>query len=466
MNTAWKIPTSLGRNTKLVGDAAIPRMWVLFGLQLKSASIRYRVKQITITTTIRLVACALVLIILLAPAAARAQVESVETDVHFQFGETIYFSGKVQSEIPVIAATLYFQAEQDTGAQIGLAKVDSLGNGRYNLIYYHRLDDYPIRPFSTIQFHWELTLSDGQVVETATEDAIYLDNRFPWQSLEGGENRVHWVQGDTQFAQDILNATEQGKARIFELLRLPSPKMLDIYVYSDVESMQTALGAEPENWVAGHADPDLGVILVTLPEGPEQRLLIEQRIPHELMHVALYQFIPFGYKNLPTWLSEGLASLAEMYPNPDYRILLEEAAHENSLQPISRVCDTFPTEAYSALLAYAESASFVRYLHNTFGTTGMLELITAYANGLDCERGVESVFGKELSQLEKDWQRDELSLNIAQKKFLNLLPWIILSSAVLAVPLVSMLIYLRPKPATSKTGGMEQEDRVRKSASP
>jgi hypothetical protein len=414
---------------------------------------------------IRLVAHTLLLTILLMPSTAHAQVESVETEVRFQFGETIYFSGEVQSEVPVQTAVLFFQAEQDSGTQIGLAQVNPLGNNRYSLTYFHRIADYTIRPFSTIQFHWQLTLDGGQEVDSPIAYATYLDNRFTWRSLEGEQHRVHWYQGDIQFAQKILNAAEQGAANIHKLIPLPSPKMLDIYVYSDAESMQAALGPEPINWVAGHADPDLGVILVALPEGPEQSLLIEQRIPHELMHILLYQANPLGYKNLPTWLSEGLASQAEMYPNPDYRILLEEAVRENSLQPISEFCDTFPLEAYSALLAYAESASFVRYLHNTYGITGIDRLIAAYANGLECERGVESALGKELSQLEKEWIRNELSQNVALETFYNLLPWIIVSLAILAAPLALSLGHLRAKPPSGKPDNLDEEAGIRKSAS-
>lgn len=415
--------------------------------------------------TFRLIVCALLLVILFAPVTAHAQVESVETKVRFQFGETIYFSGEVLSEIPVQTAVLFFQADQDSDTQIGLAQVNPLGGSRYSLIYFHRIADYSIRPFSTIQFHWQLRLADGREVESPIEDATYLDDRFNWQSLEGEQHRVHWYRGDIQFAQEILNTAEQSAANIHKLIPLPSPEMLDIYVYSDAESMQAALGVEPENWVAGHADLDLGVILVALPEGPEQSLLIEQRIPHELMHMLLYQHIPLGYKNLPTWLSEGLASQAEMYPNPDYRILLEEAVRENSLQPIAELCHTFPAEAYPALLAYAESASFVRYLYNTYGMSGMQDLVYAYANGLDCGRGVESAFGRELSQLEKYWIRNELSQNVALNTFLNLLPWMILSLAVLAAPLTLTLTHLRTKPASSKAGSLDQEAGVRKSAS-
>ena len=81
---------------------------------------------------------------------------------------------------------------------------------------------------------------------------------------------------------------------------------------------------------------------MALPESPERQLLAEQRIPHELMHIFLFNSTPLGYKNIPVWLTEGLASLAELYSNPDYPIVLEEAVKDEGLLPMSTLCGGFP----------------------------------------------------------------------------------------------------------------------------
>ncbi len=101
---------------------------------------------------------------------------------------------------------------------------------------------------------------------------------------------------------------------------------------------------------------------MALPESPERQLLAEQRIPHELMHIFLYNSTPLGYKNIPVWLTEGLASLAELYSNPDYPIVLEEAVKEEGLLPMSALCGGFPRKSSEALLAYAQSQDFTQHL--------------------------------------------------------------------------------------------------------
>ena len=150
-------------------------------------------------------------------------------------------------------------------------------------------------------------------------------------------------------------------------------------------------------------------------------------------------------------MNEGLASNAELDPNPDYRYLLEDAAKKNSLIPIPMLCNAFPREAYPALLSYAEAASFVKYLHDAYGVPSLQALVTAYNNGLDCDRGAEQALGKGLVQLERNWERDELSQNVAMKTFLNMLPWIVLLLAALAAPLI--LAVMRLRCPTARPGG-------------
>jgi len=215
-----------------------------------------------------------------------------------------------------------------------------------------------------------------------------------------GSFQVYWYEGELEFGQQVLDTAQEGLIQIQNLLPLPVPDPLKIYVYPDAREMQATLDTASAGWVAGHADPELGVIVVALPGGPDQFLLMEQRIPHELMHIALYQATDMGYANLPAWLSEGLAAQVELYPNPDYRVFLSNAIENDSLIPMSNLCQSFPREASNAMVAYAQSESFTRYLYNAYGTPGLDALVTNYANGLDCDHGAKAALGRDLFQLD------------------------------------------------------------------
>jgi hypothetical protein len=390
---------------------------------------------------------------------AMAQVDEVKSWVEYRFGNQITFHTRFFSPSKIETAILFFQARNDTHTGVGLGTVKHLAGDLYEASYTHKLEDYRLRAFSQVDYHWEITTTGDGKQQLAPKTFDYIDNRYGWNSLEEEPFKVYWFDatGNVEFAQSVIDAAQAGYHAIEDLLPVTIPNnLLAIYVYPDAGSMQEALQPSSENWVAGHADADLGVIVATLPPGPDQKLLTDQRIPHELMHVLLYQYTEPGYANLPTWLTEGLASLVEQYPNSDYPILLEDAVNRNALISLGNLCDTFPRDASNALLSYAQAASFTKYLHSTYGTTGLVDLLKAYANGLDCQRGAEKALGKNLSQLERGWRSDVLAIDTTQAAFNNLLPWLIILAAVLAVPLIIALRRLRArpdrKPADQRTG--------------
>jgi hypothetical protein len=392
------------------------------------------------------------------PALAQARVD--KSWVEYEFGDQITFHTRLESPEPIETAVVFFQAHKDTHTSIGLGTVKKIGDHLYHLSYTHPLEDYRLRAFSRVDYHWEITPADGSKHQLPTESFDYIDNRYSWNSLEEKPFKVHWYDetGDLRFAQSVIDAAQAGYQAADDLLPVSVPNdTLEIYVYPDSESMKAVLQPTSENWVAGHADADLGVIVAILPPGPDQKLLVEQRIPHELMHVLLYQYTDPGYANLPTWLNEGLASQVELYPNSDYPILLDDAVKRKALIPMTGLCQTFPREASSALLSYAQAASFTKYLYNTYGSTGLVNLVKAYANGLDCERGAEQALGKNLTQLERGWRNEVLEEDTAQAAFNNLLPWLILLATVLAAPLAVAVRRLRFRsdrhPATEKQAG-------------
>jgi hypothetical protein len=133
-------------------------------------------------------------------------------------------------------------------------------------------------------------------------------------------------------------------------------------------------------------------------------------------------------------LNEGLATNAEIYPNPDYRIALKNAIEQGNLIPIASLCHTFPRNNSDALLSYAESNSFTNYLYQKFGASGIEQLVITYANGVDCERGVELALGVDLAQAERNWHRQILPENSVDKWIDNLIPLVILMTALFFVP--------------------------------
>ncbi len=395
-----------------------------------------------------LVAAILITLGLCQPAQAQSAVTLSDIRVDYSFGEWITFTARIQSQSTIQESMIVFQVQGDPNTRIAPIQIGPDGSS----IYQYPIPGGLLRPFTPalrgftrIFFWYRLTLQGGEVYTSPQFYFDYVDNRFPWQTLEDAAVRVHWYAGEITFGQAAFEVAHLGLLAVNSLIPTTASEPIDIYIYATPTDVQNALSLGGQPWLAGHASPDLGVALISIAPGAEQTTAMQRQIPHELAHVLLYRHTGPAYVQLPTWLREGIASLAELYPNADYVQVLGIASQNQSLLPISELCGPFPPvglrqDASQALLAYAESASFTRYLHDTYGTSGLLALIQAYSDGLSCEQGVARAFGNSLSQLDLLWRKTALGENTGGIAFQNLSPYLILLIVILATPALGLLM--------------------------
>jgi len=367
-------------------------------------------------------------------------VQFIQPQASYIFGQEITFFTGIESETPVQEAALLFKSDRMVSTVVGVAVVEG------NAIYYeHDVALQFVPAFDRVEYWFVLTLADGRNIESERYAFTYQDNRFDWQTLENDSLRVHWYAGEVSFAQFVMDVARIGVEQVTQWVPAPAPERVDIYIYDQVADYQFAQGNLGPLWAGGHANPASGLILVAVPSGPEQRLRVERNIPHELTHIMLYQATGDSYQYLPPWLNEGIASNMELYPIPDYPYLLEAAYAQGTLIPLTALCAPFPRETATALLSYAESASFVQYLRTTYGVTGIQTLVASYARGVGCEIGTNvTPIDKPLTQLERDWRSWAFAENYGLAVIREVLPWLVLLGLPLIGPLV--LILGRRKP--------------------
>jgi hypothetical protein len=374
-----------------------------------------------------------------------AQSTYLDSKVEYTFGGPVAFIIKLETKSPVEEILVFLRSHGENQTFIGEAEPS--GSGEFQ--YLHDASLQPLRAFAHVEYWFQVNLKDGSQETSPVYSFFYQDNRFVWQKLSRAPYHVHWYEGDVSFGQGILDIAHEGQKKAKSLLPLPVPDDVNIYVYASSEELQATRRLLRQEGVAGHADVDLGLIVVSLPNLPDRRLEAERTVPHEVMHIMLYQAIGQGYEHLPTWLNEGLASINELYPNPDFQISLESAIKNSTLIPLNQLCNGFPIEISGFILSYAESAYFTRYLYRTFGSEKIYDLAATYARGFDCEQGFEQVMGISLSDAEKQWIADSFGPLAASGVDLqpsNLWPWLILLFVVVAVPMLAALPGLmRPK---------------------
>jgi hypothetical protein len=374
---------------------------------------------------------------------AQVEIDIIPQDPSYTFGDYINFKASLQFTGVIDEVLLFVQINGDTDIQVHPVSVDSQGNLSLEL----NVKESPLRAFSDVEYWYQVNFEDGETYTSPRYSFFYGDNRFQWKSLEGPPFRIHWYAGEVSHGEEVLNVALEGLRSSQNYLDVYFPETVDIYVYDTPQAIQDALPDAEQNWIAGHADPDQGVILVSLPPGAERHLEMERQIPHELMHIALNYTDAHAYSNLPAWFNEGLASLAELYPNPEYQALIESAYDSGSLFPLASLCQTFPNGSQDALLAYAQSASFTQFLYDQYGNPGFNRLLAAFASGMSCERGIEEALGTDLGSLEGSWRRENFADQAWMKTYEEFLPWIILLLVVLLGPLILVLAVIRNRSA-------------------
>lgn len=351
--------------------------------------------------------------------------------MRYTFGESITFSARLEPAAPIQGGNIYITAHSSLSPLSAPLQFNAKGE----LSYTYTVQPGALKPFESVFYTFEVTLADGQTLTSPQFSASYDDNRFTWSTLDTAPFTVSWAQGDAAFGQSAADAARRGAERFnqFAAANLDAP--VRIFIYPSAADLQSALNLTGQSWVDAHTTPELGVLLVSAAPSAEQKLELERQVPHELAHLLLYRATGDGYNSLPAWLKEGIASNVELNPNPDYARVLADSSAAGKLIPFSQLCASFPPEPATAYLAYAQSESFVRYLQQTYGQSGLQNLVSAYKDGMDCDNGANRAFGISLAALERRWRQDVLKENLLQNGLLSTLPFIILLLALLSAPL-------------------------------
>ena len=358
-----------------------------------------------------------------------------------EFGKSITFTAKIKASSPIQQASLLFRGITEEVTRVETLQVAE--DGSVSFVYDASLNAFP--PFSEIVYWFQATLNDGKTYTSPPTQFQYNDNRFPWRETSQANVTIHWYAGDDAFGASALDSAGAGLLAMKDFIPLSLTEPIHIYIYSNVQDLSDTLLLGGRSWAGGHAHADLGVVLVAVSPGANQFTEMDALIPHELAHVMLYRTLGDRYEKQPAWLIEGIASMVELYPNPDYARALEIASANDTLIPFTDLCASFPADSGSAFLAYAQAQSFVAYIRDSFGVSGLSRLTGTYSDGFDCDLGATKALGASLSQLDARWRENVLGQNQGGVAFRNLLPFLLLLGLVLIVPMWGAIDLMRQR---------------------
>ena len=174
---------------------------------------------------------------------------------------------------------------------------------------------------------------------------------------------------------------------------------------------------------------------------------------HELAHAVIDLSIG---QHVPLWLHEGLAILVsgDLGYLDETRLTL--AAVANRLIPLDVLMHRFPEGHQGRALAYAQAASFVRFLTRREGMGGMQRLLDLMGKGRPPHAAFLLTYGARLSDMEAQWQ-NELSGRFSY--------WSLVTSSSLlgglGIPLVLLAVWRRWLQKRRKFREWEAEEKAR-----
>lgn len=340
------------------------------------------------------------------PAASAEGIAIVENAVEYSFAQHVTFTLTATSDAEIVETYLFFRASgiDDTEKVTVAIEAPAL---EISVEHTHDVALYPLPPFANVSFWWEIEDAAGNRLQTAPQEFPYADNRFPWREAHAGGVSIYWIEGrgDPTYAQTALDIAQASIDDINAEIRAPLPDSLDIFMYDSEHHLEAAMVLTGRDWVGGQARPELGVVVVAVPPEQDYAARMKRYLPHEITHLLVYQLTgPEGYGHVPTWLDEGLATVNERLPTPEYALALEEALDADQLLSLRSLCVPFPPDPATAFLSYAQSASVVRFIRERYGADGVRRLLSAYADGASCTSGVEEALDTSFHRLESSWQ--------------------------------------------------------------
>ncbi len=256
-------------------------------------------------------------------------------------------------------------------------------------------------PGARLWWRWHLVDAAGSEARTPTETITWIDDLHIWQTISQGGISLHTYDATPAMARQLLAAAADGAARLrTELGPLPTDDV-NLYIYADTQAMADAILFEPQ-WTGGMAFSEFRTIILGISEQDLEWGL--NAVEHELAHVIVGNLVSACYARLPTWLSEGLAMVAEGGLDTESQRLLDEALRDDAFYPVRALSDGFTEDPGRASLAYAQSFSLVTYLLETHGQDPMLALLDAAQAGYRADDALTSVYGFDSDGLDQAWR--------------------------------------------------------------
>ena len=365
----------------------------------------YRLLLLSVTTTIGI--CIMLPLIHVMPVHAHALADPITIDSRnstLNFPQSIDFEVKAHDDQATLTQATLYMKYNDSLSFTPQQSIPAPTQEHNETFFWQdnlarNADTFP--PAGTwISYYWTIRDSNGNTHTDSIQTFEVIDNRFQWQHLSQGFYQVNWYNQPNSFGETILNQVTTNGQRISNNLGGGPQKQINLWIYTSEEDFKGSLPPGTYEWVGGIAFPLINQASIVVTDPTD--ITLSRDMPHEIAHLIFHQRTLLGIA--PIWFNEGIAVYNQIYHEPAMNIHFNEALTTHSLLQLAAISRSFPVDANTAYLAYAESWKLLDYMYKTFGQSKMHTLFQAMDSRSNTFNGdLQQVLGLDIAHIENQW---------------------------------------------------------------
>ena len=260
-------------------------------------------------------------------------------------------------------------------------------------------------PGTMIEFSFEVRDKAGAVLRTETQEFVYQDNRFEWDTVVEDLITVYYYgEYVRNRAVTVLEAAKENLERMLPVLGITPTEPLRIVSYNNYRHMSSALPFRSQAvseglQTQGMAFSNERVLLV---HGFDPT--VTGTVSHEFTHLLVAEAAGKAYAQVPSWLNEGLAEYGNVDPTDDYEAALRYGIFTRRIKPLWYL-SSFGGTPEDIIIAYGQASSVVQYMLDTYGPDRMAALFPVLQRTLNIDQALLEVYGMDQFGLDSAWRK-------------------------------------------------------------
>ena len=325
--------------------------------------------------------------------AAGGDIEVVATGEDVKFPGNVDLSVTAEGDAGIVEVRLFYRT---VGSQIwAYAYPDFMPANRItaSLNLTGEVSTY-LPPGTEVEYYYEITDAQGNVLRTEPTVVEYEDTRFDWEEVKVGPLTLRYYDQSDLRVRGVVRSLEADLARLQRVLQLEQADEIKGVIYSrrshtlDAFPQQSRTTTEQQTF-QGFAFPEQNLFLGL---GMDRGLIV-----HESAHLLLGQALSDRRLTTPAWFDEGFAS----YMDPSVKIFSGGSLNDRT-NPL-RAMNTVTGTPHSIGTFYQKSLSVVAFMVDEFGEASFQQFIAQLGNDAPVDAALTSVYGLDVDGLDARW---------------------------------------------------------------